>query len=210
MLELDPNVAAVWRAMLDPCVAEELVGMVVAFEMTRENVLRALEAAPVSLAGRAFQALLRNRVFFGGIMAPGARPLKRGEKDQGIGSKWKPGELRSRILNICHMRDRITFLEGDGVRFLVEHQGDDAAWFVDPPYLGAGGRLYTHSTVDPEAILRTAAGLRGDFLITYDPAPAVQGLARQYGLDTHTILMQNRRGKAKRELLIGRDLGWAR
>ena len=46
--------------------------------------------------------------------------------------------------------------------------------------------------------------------MTYDDAPQVRQLAEQYGFDAQPIAMKNTHHAVMSELLIGRDLAWAR
>ena len=46
--------------------------------------------------------------------------------------------------------------------------------------------------------------------MTYDNAKQVRELAARFGFDTHKIPMKNTHHEIMSELLIGRDLGWAR
>lgn len=46
--------------------------------------------------------------------------------------------------------------------------------------------------------------------MTYDNAKGVRELARKHGFDTEAIAMKNTHHAQMTELLIGRDLNWAR
>jgi len=46
--------------------------------------------------------------------------------------------------------------------------------------------------------------------MTYDEAQPIRDLAEQFGYDVHTVLMKNTHHRVMRELLIGRNLAWAR
>ena len=74
----------------------------------------------------------------------------------------------------------------------------------------AGSRLYLHSVLNHEQLFSVAATVAGDFLMTYDNAPGVRDLAQRYGFDTLPIPMKNTHHAEMTELLIGRDLEWAR
>jgi DNA adenine methylase len=74
----------------------------------------------------------------------------------------------------------------------------------------AGSRLYTHSVVDHEELFRIAASCAGDFLMTYEDAPELHDIARYHNFDTHVIPMKNGHHERMTELLVGRDLDWAR
>ena len=46
--------------------------------------------------------------------------------------------------------------------------------------------------------------------MTYDDAEDVRELAKEYNLDTELVAMKNTHHASMKELLIGRDLDWAR
>jgi DNA adenine methylase len=209
LVELDDDVAAVWKVIFGGQ-AREIAEAVSTFEMSRENVEKALAEAPKTMLERAFVTILRNRVQHSGILAPGASLMKRGENGKGLLSRWYADTLRKRILALGDIRDRVTFIHGDGIAYLrnTAHR-NDVTFFVDPPYTVAGKRLYTHSDVDHDDIIHVASMAKGSVLVTYDDAQPIRELAARHGLPTGTIPMQNKRHAIQYELLIGRDLGWA-
>lgn len=210
LVELDEDVGALWHVILNGD-GTKLADAVASFDLTIETVKSVLGSQPRSVYERAFATLLRNRVQRGGIIAPGASLMKAGENGRGIASRWYPETLRRRILAIVSLKDRISFVQGDGIDYLcLQADRADVACFIDPPYTVAGRRLYTHSIIDHEALFRVAATLRGDLLMTYDNTPEIRRLADKYGFDTEEIAMKNTHHMRKTELLIGRDLSWAR
>lgn len=205
MVELDEHVAAVWRIILTN--AEWLAEQILTFNVTRENVREKLSCPPGSLKEKAFQALLRNRVQRGGILAPGASLMKEGEKGRGLRSRWYPATLAKRIRAISAYRDRITFMEDDAFAVIPRYLNDDhVAFFVDPPYTAgekkAGKRLYSHSEVDHAKLFRLLAAARGRFLMTYEDSPEIMKLAAEQGFRTRTICMKNTHHNTIHELLI--------
>lgn len=214
MVELDPDVAAVWQTMLSPdnaWLAERIRG----FSVDPEVVRAVFSAPPADRRERAFATILKNRVYHGGIMAPGSGLIKFGENGRGLRSRWYPETLARRIIGIYSVRERIEFIQGDGLTALLDIAGNaHVVSFIDPPYTAsnkrAGARLYTHNVLDHAALFRIVQQLRGDFLMTYDKDPAVEHLARQHGFDTHLVAMKNTHHAELNELLIGRDLDWAR
>jgi DNA adenine methylase len=209
LIELDAQVASVWTTIL--CEGKELAARIVAFNLTRENVSTELARAPANITDRAFQTILRNRVQRGGIMAPGAGLLKEGENGHGIASRWYPETLSKRILDIAGKQKQITFIQGDGIAFIEKHADlKDRAWFIDPPYTVAGRRLYLHSEINHRQLFTAAAKIKGDFLMTYDDAIPIRELADEFGFDVHKIPMKNTHHSLMYELLIGRDVDWAR
>lgn len=214
LVELDEQVASVWQALLNG-EAEWLADRVLSFRITHESVAEELSKSGGSLREIAFRTLLRNRTSHGGIMAPGAGFIKHGENGKGIASRWYPHTLARRIRDIGRIRDRIEFVQGDGLHIMRQHvERSDTVFFIDPPYTAggkkAGTRLYTHNELDHGALFTLAGTLRGDFLMTYDDAEDVRALAARHGFEIVTIPMQNTHHAEMDELLIGRNLQWAR
>jgi DNA adenine methylase len=210
MVERDPNVAAVWRVILQGD-AEALVGRILSFKMNRDRVVAELSREPNSLDERAFQTILRNRAQRGGIMAPGASLVKNGEKGRGIASRWYPETLAKRIRNIAEQRGRIEFVEGDALEIIPPYlKRANAAFFVDPPYTAggksAGRRLYLHNTIDHSRLFRLMSGAKGYCMMTYDDAPEPRALANQYGFVVEEVPMINTHHATMVELVITNTL----
>ncbi len=113
------------------------------------------------------------------------------------------------------MRDRISFVEGDGIEVIRRNsRRPTVAFFIDPPYTAdgkrAGSRLYTHYQLDHRRLFDVVGDVSGDFLMTYDDAEGVRDLAKQHGFDIELVAMKNTHHAEMNELLIGRDLTWAR
>lgn len=215
MVELDAQVAAVWQTVINDGDARWLADRIINFDLTAGTLAEALKKEPRSVRERAFQTVLKNRTYRGGILAPGSAPLKRGEGGKGIKSRWYAETLRKRILEIDALRARITFVEGDGVEVVRAHAHDAGTFFfIDPPYTAGGKRpgrrLYTHSDLDHGELFRVASRIKGDFLMTYDDAEGVRALAEKHGFDTELVAMKTTHHAKTLELLIGPDLGWLR
>jgi len=206
--ELDAGVAAVWRVVLNgqaDWLAKEIRG----FELTIENVRKVLDTPAETIREMAFQTILRNRVQRGGIMAAGAGLVKAGENGRGLNSRWYPETLARRIREINHLKDRLTFVEGDGFILLGEHKADkDSVFFIDPPYTLAARRLYTKWQIDHRRLFAAMKACKGDFLMTYDHTPEIVGLAAEFGFQAQPVAMKNTHHEKMTELLIGKDLSW--
>ncbi len=212
LVELDQQVAAVWKTILEGDY-EWLANEILEFDLTGESVEEVFAKTNISTQERAFQTILRNRVNRGGILAPGAGKIKTGENGKGMKSRWYPETLAKRIMNIGKIRERISFIEGDGLDVLEETaRRKDAVFFIDPPYTAggknAGARLYAHYELDHERLFSIAEGLAGDFLMTYDNAPEIQALAERHGFSTRMVAMKNTHHAEMRELLVGENLNW--
>ncbi len=204
--ELDAGVAAVWKVALGPT-NEWLVRQILDFRVTRTNVLHILRATPTSEPELAFQTLVRNRVQRGGIMAPGASLVRRGENGRGLRSRWYPQTLARRLRAIYAMRDRISFEHADAFSLIPRFLGDTSvAMFVDPPYTAggkrAGRRMYLHCDIDHRQLFGLLGGAAGPVAMTYDEAPEVLRLAREFGFHVERVPMKNAHHAVMFELLL--------
>lgn len=217
LVELDRQVAAVWETILGES-AEWLAQRVLSFDLTYDNVRSTLADESGGTREQAFRTILKNRTYHGGILAAGAALIKHGENGKGLKSRWYAETLATRILAIGRIRDRLTFVRGDGISVMRSYaRRKRAVFFVDPPYTAggpngkrAGIRLYTHHELDHERLFATAEKVAGDVLLTYDDAPDVRDLAERHGFDVETVAMKNTHHATMLELLIGRSLAWLR
>lgn len=210
LVEIDADIASVWKTILS-IQGERLASAIMAFKLSEQSVRACLSSKPRDRFERAFQTILRNRVQRGGIMAPGASLMKQGENGHGLASRWYPETLARRILSIFENRHRIRFLCEDGIQYIHDNANrNEIAFFIDPPYTVAGRRLYVHSDINHRKLFDTVSKVRGDFLMSYDNAEAIRELAAKLGFETQKIPMKNTHHEIMAELLIGRDLGWAR
>ena len=208
MVEKDEDIAAVWRTILGR-EARWLAEQIMKFEISPESVRAALMDHPTSLRERAFVTILRNRLQHGGILAHGAGLIKNGENRKGLRSRWYPQTLRSRIMAIAELGDKIKFIQGDGLEVIQEKaHRKDTAFFIDPPYVKAGRRLYKYHEIDHARLFRLAQDISGDFLMTYDDAPEIEALALQSGFVVEKVPMKTTHHLKKFELVIARDLAW--
>lgn len=212
LVELDHQIASVWKTVLNGD-GEWLADRITGFKFSPKTVDIELARTDLSTKELAFQTIVKNRVNRGGILAPGAGKVKYGENGKGLASRWYPETLSNRIQKIAAIRDKITFIEGDGLGVLRENlYRQDIIFFIDPPYTAggknAGSRLYTHFDLDHEELFNVSSKLAGDFLMTYDNDRIVQSLARKYQFAMKEIAMKNTHHLKMTELLIGRNLNW--
>ncbi len=214
MVEMDEDVAAVWKTITGGH-AQWLADRITAFDLTVDSAKSELSIPSKTICEKAFRTILKNRVYHGGIMANGSSMIRNGENGKGITSRWYPNTLKKRILDIDEVKDKLCFIEGDGMLTMQEYiDHPEAVFFIDPPYTAAGKRagtrLYKHNELDHEKLFEITAKLRGDFLMTYDHADGVVEMARQHGFDTELVAMKNTHHAEMTELLIGRNLDWIR
>jgi DNA adenine methylase len=209
LYEIDPAVAAVWTVIFSNDYAP-LCEKILNFEITRERVIDVVSQNPNSVLDSAFQTIVRNRTFRGGILASGASLIKEGEKGKGVASRWYPDTLVKRIQLLHEFSSQVTFIQGDGLAGLRQFAPDPAAFvFVDPPYTAGGGkragsRLYDHSDIDHESVFSTLAEGEAQFMMTYDDDLDVLNLARRNNFILQHVAMKNTHHRCMRELLITR------
>lgn len=213
LVELDPKVAAVWQTIFcgSDRDVEHFCDLITQLDLTRETAEVILGGSNLDTVHLAFQTIVRNRVSHGGGLAQGTGILRNGENGKGILSRWYPNTLVTRIRVIRLMRHIISFVQDDALPFLSRAQSQGSsnwAFFIDPPYLVAGSRLYDHSEVDHPQLFQLVSELPGQVLLTYDNDARVRDLARRFGMSTRKIAMQNKNHTEQKELLISRDLGW--
>jgi len=215
LVELDAQVAAVWETIITSDDGEWLADQILNLNLTPDVADQILSKDKQKLRERALQTIVRNRINRGGILAQGAGRLKNGENGRGIRSRWYPETLATRIRDIGGIRDRLSFIQGDGLIVIEDNiSRSDIVLFIDPPYTASskkpGKRLYDHSDLDHERLFDLLARFSGDFLMTYNNVDEVKELAQTHGSDHLAIPMKNTHHARLTELLIGRNLDWAR
>ena len=213
MIELDPIIAAVWEVVLNGQ-ADWLASRIHSFGLSRSAVNAELDKTPRTLRDKAWLTLLRNRVSHGGIIAAGSGFLKKGERGNGLKSRWYPETLGRRIKAINGLRDRIAFVRGDGLGWIEENlaklNSQATALFVDPPYASAGRRLYSFADLDHRRLFELASRVSCRVLMTYEDSSEVRAFAREFGFRVRAVKMLSRQNVAKMELLIAKDFRWLR
>jgi len=212
MVELDEQVAAVWQSIVDGH-ADWLIDRILSFELNKQNINFELSKNHLDIKNMAFQTILKNRTYHGGILAPGSGLVKYGENGKGLSSRWYPFTLARRLKAINYIRNRLEFLHGDGMKVMRDYASkSDVVYFIDPPYTAggkrAGARLYKHYDIDHEHLFKLCKTLRGDFILTYDNAEEVKILANKYSFEIRPISMKNTHHAEMTELVIGKDLSW--
>ena len=209
MVELDEEIAAVWDTIINQGKGDWLADQIMDFELTMENARDEIIRKKKSIKEKAFATILKNRIYHGGILANGSGMLKHGENGKGISSRWYPGTLKKRIKEIGLVKDKIEFLKKDAFKVIERYKDDKkCVFFVDPPYTVAGKRLYTHSVIDHEKLFALLSKVKGSFLITYDDADEITGLAEEFGLEYRRIPMKTTHHITKYELIISDSFDW--
>ena len=212
MVDLDEDIAAVWQVVINGD-AKWLAEKIGSFELNGDTLKEELSKRPANTRERAFQTILKNRTFHGGILANGSGIMKYGENGKGISSRWYPKTLYKRFMNIDSIAGKIDFRRVDGLGVMEEFaDNENAVFFIDPPYTAggknAGRRLYKYNEINHRRLFAICAELKGNFLMTYDVSDGVKAMVAAHGFDMRTIPMKNTHNNRMFELVIGRDLSW--
>ena len=208
LVELDPDIAAMWRVCLNGEL-EALCRKITKFDFEVENVRAVIDSKPKREVDHAFQTIIKNRASRGGILAPGAGLVKNGEAGKGIASRWYPETIVNRIREINRRASRFRIKEMDGFEAIRARKDEiRTAFFVDPPYPKAGKRLYRFHCIDHRGLFTLLNEVKGSFLITYDQSPEIESLAIEFGFEHDVVPMKSTHHEHKFEILISRDLSW--
>ena len=213
MVEVDPQVAAVWKTIISGDI-QSLINRILKFDMSMETAQEVLDSTPTDIQDIAFQTIIKNRTSHGGILATGAGLMKRGENGRGILSRWYPETIAKRLRDIVAYKNKIKFIQQDAFTVIADYsKRKDVIFFIDPPYSvkgskSAGSRLYTHWQIDHDKLFSDLTNVEGDFILTYDNSPGVVALATKYGFCYKPVSMRNTRNVEMTELVIGKNLDW--
>lgn len=201
--DLNPGLAAFWRTVTNADGARRLCDLIEDTPVTVEEWHHqrsiydaASRASDLTLA---FATFYLNRTNRSGILD--ARPIGGFEQNGkwGIDARFNKAGLIERIERIAERAELITVTEMDGVD-LIEQLAPamDAFFFIDPPYVVQGPRLYERAFTDADHA-RLAACLRqcaSPWLLTYDH----EGGARRHYPNHPTSLIRLPHTAAKHHL----------
>lgn len=182
--ELDPEISAVWETIFSNDY-KKLIQDILEFDLTQENVKTYIDKENKNTTEIAFQTILKNRTYHGGILAAGSGLLKNGEKGKGIKSRWYPQTLAKRILHLHTLKDKVEVLNEDALSYLEKFDDKKGFVFIDPPYtaLGkrAGKRLYNFHELNHDKLFDICAEKDFDFMMTYDENEFVLAASEKHG-----------------------------
>ena len=208
MIELDDDVAAVWEVIINGD-NEWLADEIFNFDLTKENANDILQKENKSINEQAFCTILRNRIFHGGILAKGSGMIKNGENGKGLKSRWYPKTLKNRISAINYVKNKLSFKKTDAFEILEKEKSNKhASFFIDPPYVKAGKRLYTHFDINHDRLFSLASELKGHYMMTYDDTEEIRELVNKYSLDFRLIPMKTTHHIKKYEIIVSDGFEW--
>ncbi|MBI5938281.1 MAG: DNA adenine methylase [Betaproteobacteria bacterium] len=209
LFEKDAAVAAVWKTILSSD-AHWLIDRILKFRISIDSVNDVLMTKTRTTRTLAFQTIVKNRCRRGGVIAGGAGLIVRGERGNGIKSRWYPETLAKRIQLIYEHRERLEIREDDAFRYLPKLlKSKSSRLFLDPPYtklMTPGVKpLYLHCRLNHERLCEMLARSEADYLLTYDDTSFTRQLLEDCGLPFYPVDMMNSNAVMKRELLVSND-----
>ena len=132
------DVAAVWQTILSDD-RDWLINRIRTFALTGRSRPRGAGGPPVLDSSTSLPDHLAQPHQPRWYLERRAGRIRNGDNRKGFGSRWYPETLATRIAAIGAIRDRITFVHGDGLHALCSACDDPSlVSFVDPPYTVAG------------------------------------------------------------------------
>ena len=211
--DLDPRIAAFWRAVLDEPerFAEKILTVPVTIEEWRvqQRICQTPNASnPFDLG---FAAFYLNRCNRSGVIT-GAAPIG-GYAQEGewkIDARFYRESLAARVKTLANLRDRIHITRMDARDFLVDNLPRGQARnhvfvYLDPPYHAKGGRLYMSSYEDEDHrhlanyLMRQR---RLKWMVSYDDSTFIRELYDSCDIVGNSLRYSLQRKRTAQEILI--------
>lgn len=206
--DFDPAVYAFWHSIVHS--TGELLRLLEVTPLTipewvrQREIYRARDTGDLLALGFAFFYL--NRTNRSGVLTGGVIGGLKQTGPYKIDARYNKDTLRERITTLGALGERITVREDDGRTVIRDYEDDPNVFmYIDPPYVGAGSRLYLNAFdardhTNLAAVVRNIG--RAHWLMTYDIAPLIVSLYRDFHVRKYELNYSARyHGKAS-ELMI--------
>lgn len=187
--ERDPLVASFWKVVFRD--TDWLVNQVEKVPVTLDRWHHFRSYRPCSNRERALACLFLNRTSFSGILSPTAGPIG-GQTQAGdylIDCRFPRATLVKRIRQAAALAGKVRFVQqGDWTKTVakVDTLGcgrEEVFYYLDPPFYKKSDRLYAHvfDVEDHQLLHDRLVGLTQNWLLSYDPAPAIIAMYAKSG-----------------------------
>jgi DNA adenine methylase len=191
--DFDPAVHAFWHSIVhstaDLLHMLDLTPVTIPEWLRQREIYRARDTSDLLALGFAFFYL--NRTNRSGVLTGGVIGGLKQTGTYKIDARFNKTTLRTRIAALGALSDRITVTDFDG-RTVIRDYSDDPNVFmyIDPPYVGAGSRLYLNAFdardhTNLAAVVRTVT--EAHWLMTYDVAALVVSLYRDFHVRKYNL-----------------------
>ncbi|WP_406853532.1 DNA adenine methylase [Alsobacter sp. KACC 23698] len=209
--DADPKVFSAWHSILQQPqrFAEAIIKTPVDLE-TWHNCRKIVESTSDIGFELGFATFFLNRTSRSGIVI-GAGPI--GGYDQRgvwkIDARFNREALADRVLWLGTMKDRIRLTREDALTFLARSPKrlpiEQTLFFVDPPYVTAGGRLYLNAMNEGKHIALSDMlqdGTLPHWVLTYDDHPLIRRLYEAQPVKDLAVTYSLQTKRKEREILI--------
>ena len=209
--DADPKVFSAWQAILENTerFAQAILDTPVDLD-TWHAQKRIVEGTGAPSFELGFATFFLNRTSRSGIVI-GAGPI--GGYDQKgnwkIDARFNREALAERVRWLGSVKDRIKLTHEDALTFLSKSTTrlsiDQTLFFVDPPYVTAGGRLYLNAMNEAKHIALSDMlqdGTLPHWVLTYDDHPLIRGLYAERPIADLAVTYSLQKKRKEREVLI--------
>ena len=209
--DADPKVYSAWRAILEEPdrFAEAIIETPISLETwhASREIVEGISGSSFELG---FATFFLNRTSRSGIVM-GSGPI--GGYDQRgkwkIDARFNRDALAERVRWLGGMKKQIKLTMEDGLTFLSRSAGrlplDKTFFFVDPPYVTAGGRLYLNEMNEAKHIALSDMlqdGSRPHWVLTYDDHPLIRQIYSECSISDLAVTYSLQNKRKEREVLI--------
>jgi len=196
--DADPRVAAWWQVMIGPQANfDRLVEKIATYEPTLKSFYEHRDKGLKSgrLVDRAFSVIATNRCAFSGILSGGPIGGNAQTSKYDVACRYNPQGLakRHRAARALLSRYDVTVGSADFREFLDGAPAEpDTLWYLDPPYVRQGPRLYptTFDVHDHDELASRVLKTDASWAASYDNDPYVH---EKYADESVSVLGVNAR-----------------
>jgi DNA adenine methylase len=205
--DLDPAIHAFWYAVLNhnsDFVARLKSTRITPAEWKKQKAIYARGLASGKFA-LGFATFFLNRTNHSGILNGGMIGGKAQTGPWKIDARFNASELQRRIERIGKFKNRIHLYKEDAIAFLKTRRWPKRTLkYLDPPYYGAGKRLYLNSYVprDHAEVSRYITRLESPWIVSYDDVLHIRRLYREVRSRKMTLLHTARSARVGKEVLF--------
>ncbi len=209
--DADVKVHAAWRAILEePARFAEAIHTVPLDMDTWYQARKTVEQSTSHSFELGFATFFLNRTSRSGIVV-GSGPI--GGYDQRgtwkIDARFNRGALADRVTWLGSVRDKIVLSNEDALTFLSRSVArlpiERTLFFVDPPYVMAGGRLYLNAMNEGKHIALSDMlqdGSLPHWVLTYDDHPMIRALYKEQNVEDLAVSYSLQKKRKEREVVI--------
>lgn len=209
--DADPKVYSAWKYILEePDRFAEAIRTVPLDLETWHAYRRIVESQREPSFELGFATFYLNRTSRSGIVI-GAGPI--GGYDQHgkwkIDARFNRDALADRVIWLGSVKDRVRLTQEDALTFLTRSSDrlplDRTLFFVDPPYVTAGGRLYLNAMNEAKHIALSdilQGGTLPHWVLTYDDHSLIRSLYAERPISDLDVTYSLQKKRKEREVLI--------